>query len=123
MKNLWLKVGAILGALFVILGALLQHYIPQNSSMFSILAKAQQYHMLHLIALLAVGILLRNNKIKKRGIISLNIAGILFFIGMLLFSGNLYLKAISSSLYIVSLVPIGGSMFIFAWLLFFSALF
>ncbi len=123
MGKIWMIAGALLGAGFVILGAVLQHVVGADADMMIILSKAQHYHMLHLVALLLVGWML----VRQAGAGGLyprllNVSAALFLVGILLFSGNLYLKAVSSSAYMVSLVPVGGTMFILGWLVLAAAL-
>ena len=117
MKNIWMIIGALLGATFVILGAVLQHVIGANPDMMVILSKAQHYHMLHLVMLILIGVMLGQSGQKGSFFNKLlNSAAGFFLVGIILFSGNLYLKAADSSLYMVSLVPVGGTMFIIGWL-------
>ena len=85
---------------------------------------AVQYHFWHALALLFVSLLAIQNSDNPYLIAS----GIFFALGLVLFPGSLYVLAISDIRYIVGMpvgliTPIGGLMFIFAWLLLFIASF
>ena len=78
-----------------------------------------RYHFYHTFAILAAAILTKNRTSKP-----LNIAIILFTVGILLFSGSLYLLACKGILGIESwnflgpITPIGGACFIAGWAMF-----
>ncbi len=116
MSKTWKITGALLGAAFVILGAVMQHVVGANPDMLVILSKAQHYHLLHLAMLIMIGMMLGQSGGAGLYTKLLNGAAILFLVGIILFSGNLYLKAAESSLYMLYLVPFGGTMFIAGWL-------
>ncbi len=115
MGKIWMIIGALLGATFVVLGAVMQHMVGTNAEMLVILSKAQHYHMLHMVMLIGIGWLISQG---QGGLYPklLNGAAIFFLAGILLFSGNLYLKAMESTLYMLYLVPMGGTLFIVGWL-------
>jgi len=72
-----------------------------------------QYHMIHGLALLAVGLLAL--KIPVSGM--LNGAGWAFLVGILLFSGSLYVMALTGVTKLGAITPIGGLAFIVGWVL------
>lgn len=121
MNKTQVKAGAIFGALAVILGAYGAHGLLKVTSDESIIhgfdtgVKFQFYHAL---ALLATGII--SKEINNRFI---RLAGILFIIGTLLFSGSLYLLAFlkiqGSDLTKIAgpLTPVGGLFFVAGWVL------
>lgn len=122
MKNT-LLIAAILGALAVILGAFGAHSLSAVLSADKLqtyqLGVSYQYY--HVLAMLVVGVLQR---IEKKSAKFLAWAGLCFFIGILLFSGSLYLLAVRDLLEIDDyksiygpLTPIGGLFFIAGWLL------
>jgi uncharacterized membrane protein YgdD (TMEM256/DUF423 family) len=72
---------------------------------------AAQYHMYCALALLAVGILAN----LGRGGAALQAAGWLFLIGSLIFSGSLYVLAMTGLRWLGAITPIGGIAMIAAW--------
>ena len=116
---------ALLGALGVILGAFGAHGLkelvpPETVNAFQ---TGVQYQMYHVFALLFIGVLWQNFPSKL-----LKAAGNCFLLGMLLFSGSLYLITILKANDITGLgklgiiTPVGGLFFIAGWLLLFLAL-
>ena len=71
---------------------------------------AAQYQMYHALALLAVGLLT-----ARRCGLAINLAGTAMTLGTLLFSGCLYGWVLVGSLWLVRIVPIGGSLLIAGW--------
>jgi len=66
---------------------------------------------LHAVALLAVGLLALHRPSR-----TLSLSGLLFSLGILLFSGSLYLLAISGSRGLGIVTPFGGVAFLGGWL-------
>jgi len=105
--------------LAVILGAFAAHslksMLPENAlNTFQIGVRYQFYHGL---ALIITGILMHVYQNEK-----FRISGILFLIGIICFSGSLYLLSLRSLFsinvnWVGPLTPIGGALFIIAWLL------
>ena len=112
MAKLWLLLAAIFGFLSVALGAFGAHSLKNvlNEYGKSIYEKAVLYQMFHSMALLAVGVL--QHLFKG---ISFSPAGLGFLIGILLFSGSLYLLAITGLRWLGAITPIGGIAFLFGW--------
>ncbi|HZI00909.1 MAG TPA: DUF423 domain-containing protein [Flavisolibacter sp.] len=120
MHKLFLSVGTLLAGLGVILGAFgahgLKKYVgPETVGTYQ---TGVQYQMYHAFALLIAGILyerLQSNLV--------NYAGAFFIIGIVLFSGSLYLLASLKAMNKVGLsgvgliTPVGGLMFIIGWVL------
>jgi uncharacterized membrane protein YgdD (TMEM256/DUF423 family) len=115
----FLRLGAILGALTVIIGAFGAHGLkPQLSEyQMAIFEKGVQYQFYHSLAMLVLGVLQRqmpeNAWIRQ--------AGWLFFAGIAGFSGSLYLLACRDLLpfsvtWAGPVTPIGGLFFISGWL-------
>jgi uncharacterized membrane protein YgdD (TMEM256/DUF423 family) len=113
MQKSFLKLGALLGALSVILGAFGAHALKQMLS-----DKSLRYQFYHAIALLITGILYKEFANKY-----LQWSGRLFGLGVLLFSGSLYfLTFIEISekpglKWIGAITPLGGACFIIGWIL------
>jgi uncharacterized membrane protein YgdD (TMEM256/DUF423 family) len=108
LAALLLFVAVALGALGA--HALKPHIVPDMQSVWN---TAVQYHVWHALAMLAAGAVL-----LARPDASLGIAAWLFVAGILLFSGSLYLRALTSMRGFAVLTPIGGLAFLAGWLAF-----
>ena len=80
--------------------------------MISVWKTAVQYQMFHVLALLSI-ILLEQRDDRAQW----QIIGWLFAIGCIIFSGSLYLLAISDIKIFGMITPIGGGMLLVGWLL------
>ena len=111
-----LKVGLITGTFFagltIVLGAFGAHALNEILDDYgkSIYNKAVLYHMFHSIAILILGLI---NKIQPE--IQLSMAGWSFVFGIILFSGSLYILAITGIKSLGMITPIGGILFIIGW--------
>lgn len=76
---------------------------------------AVQYQMFHATGLLVIGLLMSTKLLGN--IKQLNIAGIFFNLGIVFFSGSLYVLAISGIKVLGAITPIGGVLFLAGWLL------
>ena len=72
---------------------------------------AVQYHFYHSLALLVVGML----ALSQPQTVLLKSSGWLFFIGILIFSGSLYLLSITGHRWLGAVTPLGGLSFIAGW--------
>ena len=108
----YLMIGAISGCFVVILGAFGVHSLKDILDDYgkSIYNKAVLYHMFHSIAILILGLI---NKIQPE--IQLSMAGWSFVFGIILFSGSLYILAITGIKSLGMITPIGGILFIIGW--------
>lgn len=108
----FLIIAGISGALAVALGAFGAHALKTKltPSSLDIYHTAVLYHFIHTLALLGVGLLLRE---PSRW---LTIAGWCFVFGILIFSGSLYILAITGITMFGMIVPLGGLGFIGGWL-------
>ena len=120
MVKIWFFSAALFGFLSVSLGAFGAHSLKNvlNEYGKSIYEKAVLYQMFHSMALLAVGIL--QHLFKG---ISFSPAGFGFLIGILLFSGSLYVLAITGIKWLGAITPVGGLAFLFGWAWFLWAFF
>jgi uncharacterized membrane protein YgdD (TMEM256/DUF423 family) len=82
--------------------------------MLSIFQTGVSYQMYHALALLAVGSLLA--RFSTDGSVWLNASGWLFVAGSVLFSGSLYLLALSGTTWLGAITPLGGVAFLLGWL-------
>jgi uncharacterized membrane protein YgdD (TMEM256/DUF423 family) len=112
MIKFWFTTAAISGFLSVALGALGAHSLKNVLDEYgkSIYEKAVLYQVFHTIALFVVGIL--QHLLKDT---SFSIAGWGFLIGILLFSGSLYLLAVTGTKWLRIITPFGGVAFLFGW--------
>jgi len=108
MKALFV-IGAINGFLAVALGAFGAHGLEGKISEKALTTweKAVHYQMFHTVSILAVGLLMM--KIEAA---SLLWAGWLFFIGIILFSGSLYLYSTTGIRSLAMITPFGGITFL-----------
>jgi uncharacterized membrane protein YgdD (TMEM256/DUF423 family) len=112
MVKIWFLLAALFGFLSVALGAFGAHSFKNILDEYgkSIYEKAVLYQMFHSMALFAVGVL--QHLFKG---IPFSPAGFGFLIGILLFSGSLYVLAISGVKWLGAITPIGGISFLFGW--------
>ncbi len=108
-KRVWLAVAGLSGAVAVGFGAYAAHGLEGTPVVQEWLEKASRYQMYHALALLAVARLQR-----PHGRFAW-LAGCLFTIGTLLFSGGLYVMALLAWP-VTPVVPFGGVSFILGWL-------
>jgi len=112
----WSATAAILLALAVIFGAFGAHALKDRLSPDSmdIWQKAVFYHFVHALGMLAVAILPRTGTFPESGA---STVCLLLLIGIVLFSGSLYLLAVTGTRILGAITPLGGISFILAWLL------
>jgi len=119
--NRFLAIGALFGLLAVIIGAFGAHGL-ENSLSEHALARYHtgvQYQFYHVMALLALGIISSHAPSSATTTSSklITLSGFSFIVGILLFSGSLYLYAITGITKFGMITPIGGLAFIFGWVL------
>ena len=112
--RLFFVVSALLGATGVGLGAYASHGLNAwaTTQQVGYFQTAVNYQLLHAIALLAISIL--SIWLENR---YLFVSQICMTIGTLFFSGSLYLYVITGTKILGAITPIGGLLFIIAWLL------
>ncbi|HEY6130725.1 MAG TPA: DUF423 domain-containing protein [Halioglobus sp.] len=113
MAKLFITLASLSGMLAVVLGAFGAHAIKGKLNAYSldVFETAVQYHFYHSIALLAVGVIALNQPQTTM----LKSSGWLFFLGILVFSGSLYLLSITGIRWLGAITPIGGLAFIGGW--------
>jgi len=120
MQKIFGTIAAIYGALAVILGAFGAHALKDKLDAYqhTIFEKAVSYQFYHVAVLLTVALLA--DKLRSK---TLLYSGWLFTVGILFFSGSLYLLATRELLSINALTPIlgpitpiGGLCFIAGWI-------
>ena len=114
MSKLFLIIAAFNGMLAVMIGAFGAHALKEKLTppLMAAYQTGVQYHFYHLLALMLVAVLL----MRWPGAYWLQLSGYGFITGIALFSGSLYLMAITGRRWLGAITPIGGLMFIFAWI-------
>jgi len=111
----FILLGALAGALAVVLGALGAHagrarLAPELLRVFE---TALQYHFWHALALVAIGIVAIHLPASN----ALKWSGWLMLAGIVLFSGSLYVLAFMGVRWLGAVTPFGGMAFIAGWVL------
>ena len=99
--------------MFVALGAFGAHALRGRLDEYArgVFETAVQYHFYHALALALVGVLL----LSQPATALLKSSGWLFLIGIAVFSGSLYLLAITGIKWLGAVTPLGGLAFIAGW--------
>src|SRR5687768_10339275 len=113
MDRVFLGLGAVSAGLAVALGAFAAHGLRARLSPEALqtFETGARYHMYHALALLAVAW-----AVTRWPGTAVSVAGWLFIAGTLLFSGSLYLLAITGVRMLGAITPVGGFAFILGWL-------
>lgn len=115
MFKLFVSLGAINAFLAVALGAFGAHALKSRLSaeMLSIFETGVQYHFYHALGLLAIGLIATHLPDS----IWLKRSGWLMFLGIIIFSGSLYILSITGMRWLGAITPIGGLCFLASWIL------
>jgi uncharacterized membrane protein YgdD (TMEM256/DUF423 family) len=116
LARCWLVLGCASAAMAVALGAAGAHalkarLIAANTQQW--FETALQYHQMHALGLLLVGVLALWRPKQKL----VHISGAFMLVGMVLFCGLLYLRSLSDVLAWHGLIPMGGAALITSWVL------
>ncbi len=111
---LWSATGAAGLGLAVVLGAFGAHGLRGKLDSYSmgIYERAVFYHFIHAMGLLVVPVLARLNALSQP---SAALLCALLAAGITLFSGSLYILAVTGTRWLGAITPIGGLCFIAAW--------
>ncbi len=109
-----LVLGALGGFLSVMLGAFAAHGLRSRLApeMLAVFQTGVQYQFFHSLALLVTGLL----TVQLGESAGLRWSGVLFLAGILLFSGSLYVLALSGVKWLGAVTPFGGTCFLAGWL-------
>jgi uncharacterized membrane protein YgdD (TMEM256/DUF423 family) len=112
VNKTFLLIGALAAFLGVALGAFGAHGLRNRLSpdMLAVFETAVRYQMYHALAILLVGLMM-----GPMGGWAIRTAGWAFAIGIVLFSGSLYLLAITGTTAFGAITPIGGLAFLVGW--------
>lgn len=113
MPALFLMLAALNGFLAVSLGAFAAHGLSNvlAANYLATFATAVDYHMYHALALFGLAILIQSYPSAA----ALRRAGMLFQLGIILFSGSLYLLSVTGIGWLGAITPLGGLSFLLAW--------
>lgn len=116
-----IQISAILGMLAVVLGAFGAHGLAahlESIGRTDTFETAVKYHFYHTLAILGVGLLAHYHS----DVIHFRNAAWLFLVGILIFSGSLYVMSLTGITWLGAITPLGGVGFIAGWgLLFWGA--
>ena len=113
-KNI-IRIAAGLGTMAVGIGAFGAHGLAEilvTNGRVETFETAVNYHFYHVLALLAVGILANYNPNKL-----LSYCSFLFILGIVIFSGSLYILSLTNITLLGAITPLGGVCFIAGWIL------
>lgn len=113
MERTWFALGAVMALLAVAAGAFATHGLKGRLSADDLdtFQTAARYQMYHALALLAVAY--ATSRFGEGGLTTA--AGWLFVAGILLFSGSLYLLALTGVKLLGAVAPVGGVCLIGGW--------
>jgi uncharacterized membrane protein YgdD (TMEM256/DUF423 family) len=112
-NRLYVTLGALNGLLAVLLGAMGAHLLKGRipAELMVTFETGAHYHGLHALALVAVGL-----SLVVWDSWWLRAAGVAFGAGMLVFSGSLYLLAVTGERWLGAVTPFGGTALVLGWL-------
>ena len=108
----FIALGAINGFLAVAFGAFAAHGLKNllSAGLLEVFQTGVEYQAVHGLALLVVGLLGRDGHSR-----ALELSGWAFATGILVFSGSLYLLALTDARWLGAVTPIGGTAFLLGW--------
>lgn len=108
----WAVVGGVCGFLGVGAGAFGAHALRRVATPEQLAwwATAAQYHLVHALVLVLVGLLQRTG-------VSADSAGWAFLVGLVLFSGTLYAMGLGGPRWLGAVTPLGGLSLMLGWAL------
>jgi uncharacterized membrane protein YgdD (TMEM256/DUF423 family) len=114
MQRTYIIIASILGMLGVAIGAFGSHILePIIGSRIEIFKTGVEYHFVHALAILLTAVLA--GQLGETAM--LRWAARLFAIGVIFFSGSLYVLCITGVKVLGAITPIGGVCFIAGWIL------
>ena len=115
MAQWWLLIGSVGGFLGVAGGAFGAHALKSRVSeqMLSNFDTGTQYLLAHAVALLVVGVLA-----SRPSTGDLTVVGGAFTIGMIIFTGSLWIMALTGHRWLGAITPLGGTALIVGWIAF-----
>lgn len=116
MSRLFLTAGALCAGIAVVLGAFGAHALEGRvpAERLDVFETGVRYQMYHALALLIVG-WAAARRAGAEGLLPW--AGACFLVGIIVFSGSLYLLVITDTPWLGAVTPVGGLAFIAGWAL------
>ncbi len=113
--KIFLSLAAFFGFMGVALGAFGAHALKNRLDVYylDVFKTGVQYQMYHALALLAVALLMKIQPAESAGL--LNYAGWAFTVGIIIFSGSLYILSVAGFKFMGAITPIGGLSFLIGW--------
>jgi len=113
VASFFVTVASLSGMLAVAFGAFGAHALRGRLDDYAldVFSTAVQYHFYHSLALLAVGII----ALQYPHTALLKSSGWLFLVGIVIFSGSLYLLSLTGLRWLGAVTPLGGLAFIGGW--------
>lgn len=110
--SIFLLIAALSGLIAVALGAFGAHGLKGYLApyLMDVYQTGVQYQFYHTLALLVVAVSGLREPVR-----ALSVAGWCFTLGIVLFSGSLYLLALSGTHWLGAVTPIGGLAFLVGW--------
>lgn len=110
-SRFWLAMAGLNGALGVAFGALGAH---GGNKLAGFIQTASQFQLFHALALLALAFVIPRAEGRAR--VAFTAAAVLFLLGIGLFSGSLYVRALGGVETATIVAPYGGTSLILGWL-------
>lgn len=109
----WLAIAACMGGLGVLCGAFAAHGLKGRVDAYalSVFETGARYHMYHALAMALAALAGRDPAARPRA----RVAAALFGLGIVLFSGSLYLLALTAAPWLGLVTPLGGIAFVAGW--------
>jgi uncharacterized membrane protein YgdD (TMEM256/DUF423 family) len=113
--NIWLLVAAINGALAVAFGAFAAHGLQGrvDAHALQVFETGARYHMYHALAIGLAAFAIRSGGAAST---PASVAAGFFLAGIVLFSGSLYLLALTGARSLGLVTPFGGLAFLVGWI-------
>lgn len=113
MSRQFVWLGAVFAALSVAAGAFGAHSLKSiiPADMLAVFETAVRYQMYHALALLIVGGMFKH--LPEQNI---RVSGWCFVAGIVLFSGSLYVIALTGTRWVGAITPLGGAAFLAGWI-------
>ncbi len=110
----WIKIASVLMFFGVVLGAFGSHALRGKISDYylDVYKTGVLYHFIHALGLFVVAWVSTISQDPK-----VNLAGIFMVLGIIIFSGSLYVLSITGIKWLGAITPLGGLSFLVGWML------
>jgi len=116
MKLNWTALGGALAFVAIALGAFGAHGLEKtlDAHHLDVFKTGAYYHLVHALGLILIGLRIHQRPTSRL----LPAAGVLLTLGIVLFSGTLYLFTVTSEPRWAMITPLGGLSFMAGWIIF-----